>query len=85
MNGGGFNLRKWRTNDQILQFRINEAEGVNDIIVRQEGPENGQLRFWGSVGILTKIASVLSLGINQVCRVPTIHQEILIASISKDI
>ena len=30
MNGGGFNLRKWRTNDQDLQLRINEAEGVND-------------------------------------------------------
>ena len=28
MNGGGFNLRKWRTNDQELQLRINEAEGV---------------------------------------------------------
>ena len=30
MNGGGFNLRKWRTSNQNLQFRINEAEGVND-------------------------------------------------------
>lgn len=27
MNRGGFNLRKWRTNDQDLQLRINEAEG----------------------------------------------------------
>ena len=30
MNRGGFNLRKWRTNDQDLQLKINEAEGAND-------------------------------------------------------
>ena len=30
MNRGGFNLCKWRTNDQDLQLRINEADGVND-------------------------------------------------------
>ena len=27
INGGEFNLHKWRTNDQDLQLRINEAEG----------------------------------------------------------
>ena len=30
MNRGGFNLRKWRTNDQDLKLRINKTEGIND-------------------------------------------------------
>ena len=60
IKGGGFNLRKWRTNNQDLQLRINEAEGKR-VIVRQRSQENGLSRSWGSVGMLTKIAFVLSL------------------------
>ena len=50
MNRGGFNLHKWRTNDQDLLLRINEAEGVID------NCETGRSREWPIkilVGILT--------------------------------
>ena len=40
MAKGGFNLRKWRTNNQSLQKQINEAE-------RNEGDVNGVVRILG--------------------------------------
>ena len=40
MAKGGFNLRKWRTNNQSLQKQINEAEG-------NEGDVNGVVRILG--------------------------------------
>ena len=40
MNRGGFNLHKWRTNDQDLRLRINKAEGIND------NREAGRSRGW---------------------------------------